>query len=133
MFGFREIGNREPVDRTARRVCSEGIHFSVDPKYLASIRSDTPLPITTRRPHYDTVDLTGKVFGRLMVVGLFDSPRKIRWVVRCVCGSYELRRSRALRVSLPEKLMCSSCLSIEERKAGRGPWMASENGDRSWQ
>jgi hypothetical protein len=65
-------------------------------------------------------ELVGRRFGKLIVMGLStvptaDSGRSGRWVVRCDCGAYEVRRRAALmnRNALHE---CHDC-GRERRKA----------------
>jgi 5-methylcytosine-specific restriction protein A len=127
MSVFDEIAKRTPINRPTLNVASEGNHFSFDSKYLNNVRSDIPLPITTRQLSAGKEDMTGRVFGRLTVIGQADRPTnawgKMRWVVRCACGFYELRRSSGLREGRMEAQMCSACQQLEERKAGRGPWL----------
>jgi len=57
-------------------------------------------PPPTRRVPWNCADLTGTKIGRLTVVGLLDSrshDKGARWLVRCSCGDYEARRSKALK------------------------------------
>jgi len=122
-----------PVDQTAARVVSTGVHFQPDPKDINPRRSPAPLPITTRSlplvtpstPLYKIhEDLTGRVFGRLVVVGRFYDPHqeykawhpKIRWVTRCACGYYEPRRKSVLLAGELAGQMCSYCYLMEKAK-----------------
>src|SRR5262245_17548950 len=82
-----------PVDRTAREVTSPGPTGYESTHKITSVHSATPLPMRAVPPH--SPDLSGLRCGRLVVVGLARKPG--RWVCRCVCGYYTLRRPCELR------------------------------------
>lgn len=129
-MNFDEFAKRKPINKLAFDVASSGEHFSFGQQRLGVVHSDIPLPITTRCIPSEE-DFTGRVIGRLTVIGRSDEPvderwPHTRWVVRCACGWYERRRSRVLRTIPPEDQMCSSCKLLEQRKAGYGPWMRDE-------
>ena len=47
-----------------------------------------------------TANLTGTKIGRIIVIGILDDAgrsRGLRWVVKCLCGDYEVRSSKALK------------------------------------
>lgn len=79
------------------------------------LRSEGPLP--TKPVHSGQEDLAGHRIGRLTVVGLFDNPecktrwsKHRRWVVRCVCGYYEVRREKVLKdKTYQDRAECSVC------------------------
>lgn len=99
---FDTVAPLMPFDKTASQVAGKGEHFEYSPPQDV-VRSETP--IETRRatprekldPGY--VDLTGVKVGRLSVIGIAaaSSQEKRRWVVRCQCGDYEIRRSKVIR------------------------------------
>lgn len=72
------------------------------------------------------VDLTGIRSGRLTVLGIAVdvSANGTRWVVRCVCGSYELRRTRYLKACAAgektgdDEPMCGSCSYTKKLRQG---------------
>lgn len=88
-----------PVDGLARRVTAPGPAITTT-KRIQTMDSPTPLP--TRRPtaaersQPDWRDLTGLGRGRLTVVGQHQTIPGL-WVVRCACGIWTCRRSRALK------------------------------------
>jgi len=62
----------------------------------------------------NAVDLAGERFGRLSVVRYHRSKKAkgSQWLVRCVCGDFELRSTRALR-SDAEDLACQDCRKVD--------------------
>lgn len=66
--------------------------------------------------HPDAPKLHGQRFGRLTAIG-WHADGHSRWVVRCDCGAYETRSTKALRnpQGYPNK-MCSRCARIEKLK-----------------
>ena len=125
MSVFEEIAKRTPINRQAFDVSSRGNHFSFEARRLNRFRTDIP-PAIIEGQLSDEEDFTGRVFGRLTVIGrskdTWVKDRKVRWIVRCACGFYERMRSRVLRSLRPDDHMCSSCKLLEQRKRGFGPW-----------
>lgn len=65
-------------------------------------------PLATRAAPQDGEDLTGRLIGSLTVIGYARSyPRA--WVVRCSCGSYTLRSSKAIRIPANAGDKCDQC------------------------
>lgn len=68
-------------------------------------------------------DLTGQRFNKLTVIGyLAEQPSNNsgRWVVRCVCGYYEIRKGKALKSpKYQERASCSLCDYNKELREGR--------------
>lgn len=90
------------------------------------IHRDRALPIVwpMRQPDVFAVacELVGRRFGRLTVMGLSavpttDSGHQGRWVVRCDCGAYEVRKRRAL-LNPNASLMCDVCDQREREAQG---------------
>lgn len=107
---------RAPVDRTASNVTSTGTHF--EPSFERAIR-DQREPYPTRPiPPSPTAKITsaliGMRYGRMQVIGL---SRDIlgRWVVRCACGIYTLRRFSAIRNPENNNDCCSECHYIAKK------------------
>ena len=96
-----------PINKTAARIISGGTHYEQKLNPAAHIaHSDCPLPIkpidVKRRRDPCFVNLLGKKTGRLTVIGLADFKHKDKtksatWVVRCACGNYEHRSSKAIK------------------------------------
>jgi len=97
---FDFIATITPVDRTAARVLQKGEHYDpVKPKEVFG-HSDTPLP-TERFRGPASWDMTGVRFGLFVVIGVapgqLATGLNTRWVVRCQCGAFEYRRTRAIK------------------------------------
>ena len=116
-----------PLDVTAARVMGAvGEPSAFRKKVIGeTYRRDFAPPKVKPREVIRGVNLTGLVVGRLTVIGLADLPernkkRNAAWVVRCVCGAYEMRTARALRN--PEYVptaSCSHCNYLRKLKAGK--------------
>lgn len=96
---MKDIHARAPVDSTAARVTSGGVHY-VPKRNAASMSSDVPLPVRVldasilKNPAFPR-ELVGAKVGQLTVLGL--SVKSDRWVCRCSCGYYVERKAKALR------------------------------------
>lgn len=92
-----------PANRTAAQVAGKGEHFAhAAPEW--HVHSSNPLPVRlptkleTQDPNF--VDLRGAKLGRLTVVGIFEGAKTHNgrsWVVRCACGSYEIRKTKFIK------------------------------------
>lgn len=129
--------NDVPIDRVARRVTLPGVHFHVEiPKNHKIYDVCPPLREIDGKMKYDPnfTDYTGFKFGRLHVVGPSqDHPKSYRivatqtheddfeinrekrsegsscrWVVRCLCGNFELRSSKFIKKK-PSMDRCFVC------------------------
>jgi hypothetical protein len=104
-----------PIDQTASRVISAGTQY--DPA-LKDRGPDQRDPYPTR-PLNQVVPsqrhIIGATFGRMTVIGLSFHPK--RWVVRCACGTYTLRRAHA--ITNPENAYdcCMECYHLRVQKA----------------
>lgn len=110
-----------PGDKVAGRVAARGEHFEWSSNQATKIHSADPLAV--RRPtenelsRPDYVDLTGARLGRLMVMGVAAeiTGNGQKWVVRCVCGSYETRKARYIKACVAgnnpgsSEPMCDAC------------------------
>ena len=81
--------------------------------------------LTTEISRQKHDELVGKRINRLIVVGLAvplsdsrTARRYAQWVVRCDCGMYETRKSKALRNPNPRPLhsQCRACQTIETNR-----------------
>lgn len=120
-FDFLFTG--KAVNRTAKNVLSHGVsyHTRINPQIFHS-----------EKPNFKTVDftgpcklnLTGKKIGRLIIVGYVGksrgkSNRPGRWLVKCLCGKYEIRTTTSLNSEHDDK-MCAECLYTEKIRRNFG-------------
>lgn len=124
---FEHILSLAPLDAKAAMVVSQkGAHWTPDLKSETKVRSDCPLA-TKAFPGLQKDDRTGQRHGRMVVIGYAAEQcgargAGARWVVRCVCGTYEHRRRAGMRCDTPERpSMCSHCDYLRELKAGLKP------------
>ena len=116
---MKSIYSLAPVNATAARVVSSGQHYEPS-KVITNL--DTDLPIKTRPvtatllkdPNF--TDLTGIMFGRFTVIGLEANSNGGLWVVRCQCGRYATRRSKAIRNKNNIVDRCEHCRHLAHKK-----------------
>lgn len=107
-----KIANLEPVDKLAAMVTRPGIDFIPNKKIVTQ---ESPFPIKTW-PVVLEPDYRGYQFGRFTVIGvLFEEGNLIKigvtrkWVVKCVCGTYAVRRQKSLINPKNHKDRCERC------------------------
>lgn len=135
---YDALATSVPLNRSAA-VVRDGRSMDVatvterPPGYVCS---DLPLP--TREPKSESTaagwrDLRGVRFGRMVVVGMSATVAK-RWVVRCSCGRYELRKSATIKdLDRPEAQgMCFECGHVEKLKAEAREIAAGRGRDTEW-
>lgn len=113
---MREIDPHMPINDTAREVVSKSNEHGQVFARSCHISSMTPLPIKSF-PGHPKDDLSGMKRGKLTVIGMYptrNSKNKTRWVVKCICGRYEVKTGKSLRkVQLnyfePALDMCHVC------------------------
>ncbi|WP_084398303.1 hypothetical protein [Henriciella aquimarina] len=80
-------------------------------------------------------DLTGQRFNRFVVRGIAELQTKQKgnplWAVRCDCGAYTLRRSKALRCGDHDRQMCAVCDHLNEIRRGKVPGIDNSNRKRA--
>jgi hypothetical protein len=101
-----------PVNTTAARQLSKGDHF--EPNIKDDGSRDYFKEILPMRPFVQKgdgrVDYTGHAWGRMRVIGLAvkkGSDKKPRWMCRCVCGNYALRKEKTIKAGTGD--MCGEC------------------------
>jgi hypothetical protein len=115
-----------PINRMAAIVTSKGVEFRIENKDKKRTFNENILPVKkiddALKNSDSFIDLTGSRFGSLTVVGLYDKPWRVKkssyglWVVRCVCGNYETRTSRAIKNQLKLNYDDACCLCLKYRK-----------------
>jgi hypothetical protein len=116
---FDKLAGRVAVNKqSAQSAFGSGTHYT--PKLSAGytgFRSDVPPPMKPVPP--DAPQLVGTKFGRFVVVGLLDGPKRslgARWVVRCTCGTYETRVAKSIRNPENQVDRCQECRNLERLK-----------------
>uniref|UniRef100_A0A6M3XM73 Uncharacterized protein n=1 Tax=viral metagenome TaxID=1070528 RepID=A0A6M3XM73_9ZZZZ len=95
---MKQIASRSPVNKTASMVTQKGIHFEPKSKRNWVHEHWDVRPQTIPVPRH-IKDRTGQKHGTIEVVGLLDLQKNRKgnkWLVRCLCGSYESRRALTL-------------------------------------
>lgn len=114
-----------PIDDVARRVVyGKMVHDPFQHNDETAPFSEDPLPVIHVSPEQQ--DLRGNKYGSFTVFGLYSRKRRgdnrngkargyqSRWVVRCICGNYEVRNQRTLlRPKKLDDLKCRQCLYID--------------------
>lgn len=113
-----KVGHETPINGTAARVMGRGESFEFTGHPTTT---DSSLPHETRpipddyRLNGDFVDFTGQQIGRMRVVGLAVK-KGGRWVCKCHCGAYVLRKASALRGPLAGQSPCDQCYLLAVAK-----------------
>lgn len=110
-----DIGSRKPINKTAALVTGKGVHFDSKKKIVQRHWSVCPKlkPVSKGCP-----DLRGKRVGHFTVVGKYSS-RKNRgsmWAVRCDCGDFETRSSKAIKNVENYGDRCELCRELSHLK-----------------
>ncbi len=129
-----------PFDRVASQVTSKGEHY--DPHHaLGKVHSSEPLPmrdLTNGEKHNpEFIDFSGSKFGRLTVMGISGDVKSnkiggMAWVVRCVCGAYEIRRTKYVKACVGgnnpglDEPMCDWCNATRKLQLGYGRGIPEE-------
>lgn len=108
---MEEIAKRSPIDKTAALVVSRGVQYESG-KVILTEESIAPFPM--KKTPADTMCLIGVRRCRLVVLGM-AADRKGKWVCRCDCGMYVLRKSKALR-NEANMDRCEECRQLSHLK-----------------
>lgn len=112
---FSRIITSIPLDSTAAAVVRPGYHYEPisDIYGVKQWFSKCPELVEPPRNQPQFVNLTGKRFGELIVIGYGGThPTKpgSRWVVQCRCGRYEYRRTQSITGSkAKQRRRCTVC------------------------
>lgn len=87
-------------------------------------RSESREPFPNRLPtrfelNNGMPNFSGMKFGRSTVLGvqIGRTAKKLRWVLRCSCGTYMLRTTKALRATTNiESFACYDCVALARLK-----------------
>lgn len=109
---IKDIHARAPVNKRTAIVVSEIAEYK--PKKIIQT-ADSDLPIAIRKVGKNFKDLTGIKFGKFIVIGLAKKTEK-RWVVKCACGVYSLRTSKAIKNPSNNMDQCELCRHLAHLK-----------------
>ena len=121
-FGTRTAIERRWMTHTKRHrkrgwlaICDCG-HESVVTKHnLKNSKSCHACSVRNRGPQGPTKDLTGKVFGSRVVVGLKGKVKNhYHWIIRCACGREDVRSYS----SIVNSKNCVDCTKRRNNKKG---------------
>lgn len=118
---FDKIATSAPVNKSAALEAARGVHFVSIKKITQrheEVRPALRAPTAPELANPEFIDLTGRQYGRLTVLGIFadqgdrakDAPQV--WAVRCVCGRYESRKSKTIKKASPDD-RCAECRNLE--------------------
>ena len=124
----RKVPMYQAVNRDTAIAMSGGTSYEYKHRKPSAFFS--PLCPPLREPLRNSLDLTGVKVGRFTVIGL--SMLLGRWVVRCQCGNYEHRRSKAITNPKAPGDRCSECWNLAYLK--RREYLERTGSDReSWE
>jgi hypothetical protein len=117
--------------QAAKDASAKGHHWQPAKKVVREwdAHSDCPLPMRdiTKALLNTLPDLRGRRVGKLTVIGLYANKTAdgARWVVRCLCGCYETRKTKVIRAFIAdseyaaERACCSICDYTKQMLAGK--------------
>ena len=114
---FDKLFASRPVNKQTALANSGG--YTYTPKLPKQSKTTQTRPALLPVPKNCKKDFTGHKIGRLTVVG-YGGRHKVKkisqWVVRCVCGNFEYRRTQ--RINDVDNLAdrCSECRAISRLK-----------------
>jgi hypothetical protein len=131
MTAFDRLVGRAPANAQAARVTGRGENWVPETPMPPGFQHWKAQP-RMRAPIFP--DMTGKKFGRFTVLGVLDDDghtknRGTRWVVKCGCGDFEAKSTKAIRSMLTmtdmassgfQRFFCSQWLIAKNRYQKRG-------------
>jgi hypothetical protein len=112
------LGN--PVDRTAKQVISKGFQYEPAKRFNQEIWDAPPTNVQPLRGRLR--GFRGSRQNRMEVVGFIANPPKIgKFLVRCDCGKYELRKISSWKKMRAFDDCCQRCRHIEYLKYSHLP------------
>ena len=99
-----------PVDRLAARVVSKGSRYE-SKKVIDQLHWEIRPKLRCRREQEPY--LVGKKFGQFTVVGIYYKTDRTRWVCRCTCGHFEVRKKKAILNPRNKSDRCELCRELE--------------------
>ena len=109
-----------PVDKTAYRVTQQGINFNCRKQNGQMPEWEAPPKTAPILPNIP--DVRGLKFGKMTVIGLMPKDKQLakkapaKWLVRCDCGVYSVRKKRAIENPKNDNDACEKCKYLESLK-----------------
>ena len=101
---FNDDHLRFPINVTSSNVINGGASLEVNKK-ITCLESDFPMPTRPLLKHEQ--NLTGHKFGKFTVIGKAEDHKG--WIVKCVCGKYTVRQSKAIKNTENSFDCCEIC------------------------
>lgn len=124
MTDYDRIITSVPLNSTTGRVVSKGEHYEPTIQLANHVHDKNFLAY--KAPPEDAIGsggvdgLVGYKFGTLTVMGLsiehHTKGQPAKWVVRCICGNFEIRRARAIRNPENVNDRCQECHHVRRIK-----------------
>lgn len=107
-----DIATSKPIDKRSAVIISDGENYNHF-QYIKGKKITSSIPIPFSRPNKNKicVNFTDEKIGKLVVLGIYrghDFKLKKYWVVKCVCGKYELRTADELKKA-DNRDACQQC------------------------
>ena len=99
-----------PINKQAAISIQSGVEYVCPRKKMSK---ESPVPFRIKTTPDRAQELTGVRFGRLTVLG-FAMFFKGMWCVRCDCGTYALRKSRAVTNPKNKNDRCEECRHLAQ-------------------
>ncbi len=125
---FDRLATLAPVNKSAATVAGARSQGFTPSKQIMDVLDDCPplRPIEDfARFAVDFVNYTGLSVGRLTVIGVAEktSGQSSGWVLRCKCGRFCTRKTKAVRlmaegIDNPRHRMCGQCQYTVELREG---------------
>lgn len=111
-MNYDKLRASTPINAQAARVTGGGEQY-VSRKIVTT--ADSPNPIPTIPTPVQELDLTGIRFGRLTVMGRACGAANSKgapWAVRCSCGTWSIRRTKAVKNPANADDRCEQCRHV---------------------
>lgn len=116
---FDFIATHQPLNAQAKNVISQGVHYEYKSK--DKFHQNTPCDLKSNyeinlmeKNFVEFKNFSGIKYGDLTVIGLarFNGSKgctRSRWLVKCVCGIFEIRTSKAIKNHLENNFREPDC------------------------
>ncbi len=109
----------EPIDSVAGASMNKGAHFEPSQKFKINTLHWENKPPKQNNNTAIQKDLRGIKFGLLTVIEYYCKGKKNtggRWLVKCVCGHYEVRTAKAIKNPNNNGDRCCNCRWLHKKR-----------------